>query len=91
MIRKLADLTVRPDWWDDAVCRDLGPERFFPDSDLAEAFEPAVKVCAGCPVAAPCLEMGMSFPGTPFGVWGGRTPDQLKSLHRKRSAARRAG
>jgi WhiB family redox-sensing transcriptional regulator len=65
-------LPVRRDWWDRASCRD--PEGsvgglFFSDElhDIARA----KRICADCPVLAPCLE-GALERREPWGVWGGQ-------------------
>jgi WhiB family redox-sensing transcriptional regulator len=46
----------------------VDPAVFFPDTP--EQFALAQAVCAGCPVAARCLEQALAA-GTSDGVWGG--------------------
>lgn len=57
-----------PDWHQQAACRGLDPELFFPlaghDAKEAKA------VCRTCPVKEPCYEAGRY---EYYGVWGGTT------------------
>ncbi|GAS92660.1 WhiB family transcriptional regulator [Mycolicibacterium brisbanense] len=53
-------------WRDQAACRDMDPELFFPlPSDLAGR-EAAFQVCDRCPVRVECRAVAQRF-----GVWGG--------------------
>lgn len=70
------------DWRADAACREYPSEFWFPDKGGRTA--DAKRVCAGCPVAAPCLELGHSDPN---GIYGGKTPIERRRLRR---ATRRA-
>ena len=65
-------LFARGDWWDQAACR-------VPESSLTQLFfsdelhdiAAAKRMCADCPVLAPCLE-GAIARQEPWGVWGGQ-------------------
>ncbi len=75
----------RPDWRDDAACRDADPEVFFPDGDTRSAraqVKMAKLICRGCPVSATCLSWALAS-GQEAGIWGGLTEDQRRSLHRR--------
>ena len=67
------------DWMDDALCRQVGFDLFFPDKgDNAAA---ALAVCRGCPVTTDCLNYALSS-GMVHGVWGGTTEAQRRRMRR---------
>jgi WhiB family transcriptional regulator, redox-sensing transcriptional regulator len=79
------DMT-RTDWFDDAACRDVDTDVFFPTSE-AHADE-AKAICATCPVRLECLEYALKTrPGD--GVWGGLTASERHRLIRRRQKAAR--
>ncbi len=63
-------------WQEHAACVDANPRIFFEPARFSEA----LAVCAGCPVQAPCRELGR---GQAEGVWGNRIHQRYK---RKASA-----
>jgi WhiB family redox-sensing transcriptional regulator len=69
------------EWMDDALCRQIDAELFFPLPN--ETPHDALKACKLCPVQAECFAFGME--GNYEGVWGGTTHSQRK-LMRKRIA-----
>ena len=74
----------RPDWRDDAACRDADPELFFPDGDLRSArlqVKAAKLTCRACPVSAICLSWALDN-GQEAGIWGGLTEDERRRLYR---------
>jgi WhiB family redox-sensing transcriptional regulator len=76
---------LRPDWRDDAACRDADPELFFPDGDVRSArtqVKTAKLICRGCPVSATCLSWALAS-GQEAGIWGGLTEDERRRLHRR--------
>jgi WhiB family redox-sensing transcriptional regulator len=68
-------------WQQRAACRGVRVELFFPPVEQ-EAHE-AKAVCALCDVREPCLEAAL-VAGETFGVWGGLTPQERRSLVAKR-------
>jgi WhiB family redox-sensing transcriptional regulator len=75
----------RPDWRDDAACRDADPELFFPDGDIRSAraqVKTAKLICRGCPVSATCLNWALAS-GQEAGIWGGLTEDERRRLSRR--------
>ena len=75
------------DWRAQARCREV-------DGDVATFFSQrprdiarAKRVCAVCPVMAPCLE-GALLRHEPWGVWGGQLFDQGRILATKRPRGR---
>ena len=69
------------DWRDDAACRDVEPELFFPGRhDDPHA---AKQICATCPSLIPCLDLALDDP-TIYGIWGGTDLAQRKAIRRDR-------
>jgi WhiB family redox-sensing transcriptional regulator len=71
-------------WRDDAACRKHDPELFFPEGTAGPArdqAEQAKRVCLACPVQGPCLRFAL-WHGLGFGVWGGFTAEDRRSLQR---------
>jgi WhiB family redox-sensing transcriptional regulator len=76
------------DWWQDAACRDVDTNVFFPLTD--DEAGPAREICATCPVRDECLEFALAT-RQDDGVWGGLTETERRRLRRRRrEAARRA-
>lgn len=78
------------DWQDLAACRTIPVEMFFPPAE--QEGDEAKLVCDACSVREPCLEFAISA-GERFGIWGGLTPQERRSLvarRRSRAAAARA-
>ena len=90
--------TLRPviydldDWRDEAACRQLDTELFFPVGHTGPAEEQiatAKRVCGECPVQARCLEFAVTT-NQEFGVWGGRDEEERRQLRRSWRAEVRA-
>lgn len=77
-------------WVDQAACKTAGVDRFFPDVERIgrrahyRAVAEARRVCAGCPVAEPCLAYALD--NGVDGVWGGTTHRQRIELRRNRKS-----
>lgn len=69
-------------WLDRARCRGSDPEQFFVRG--AAQAKPAVRMCQGCPVKEECLEYALTN-DIDFGVWGGLTERQRRTLLRRQS------
>ncbi len=77
-------------WRDEAACRDMDPDLFFPIGTTGPALdqiEAAKGICRACPVRHFCLEYALST-NQEAGVWGGTSEDERRKL-RKRWLARR--
>lgn len=77
------------DWREQAACIDQNPELFFPTGITGSALqqlEQAKKVCSDCAVREDCLRWAMEL-GQDYGVWGGVSEEERRSL--KRRAARK--
>ena len=68
-------------WRDQAACRGLDPEIFYPVSD--EDSDAAKAVCAQCPVREACLEYALANRERD-GVWGGATERERRRMIRQR-------
>jgi len=69
-------------WDDEASCRSVDPEVFFPLRPTDQATM-AKAICHGCPVRAQCLEFALEA-RLDHGVWGGMTEIERRSLRRSR-------
>ena len=74
-------------WRDDAACRGLDVDVFFPATD--EEAGAAKAVCATCPVREECLEFALET-RQDDGVWGGLTETERRRLRRRRRERARA-
>jgi WhiB family redox-sensing transcriptional regulator len=76
------------DWRHRAGCLDEDPELFFPVGTTGPAeqqIQDAKAVCALCPVQGECLEWALGAGSqADFGVWGGLTEEERRSLRRRR-------
>lgn len=73
-------------WHRLAACLSVDPELFFPNGQTgmhSRQAKQAKKVCAGCPVRDACLEFALDS-RQDFGVWGGLTEEERRSLRRSR-------
>jgi WhiB family transcriptional regulator, redox-sensing transcriptional regulator len=73
----------RQGWLDRAACRDLDPERFFPESGEQTKAAEAKAICAGCQVRDRCLELAVKAAGGldgDHGVFGGTLPAERSRL-----------
>lgn len=71
-------------WMNDAVCREVGGEMFFPEN--GEDSQRARAVCRACPVQSECLNHALTLEdsGVWFvtGIWGGTGPKDRTRLRR---------
>ena len=77
----VTSLPTEDDWRQRAVCREVEPEIFFPDSTLGPSVAKAI--CAGCPVRPACLDWALAVPEE-HGVFGGLDERERKVILRKR-------
>ena len=75
------------EWQDLAACREIAVELFFPPAE--QESEVAKAVCSDCTVRQPCLEFALAE-GERFGIWGGLTSQERRSLAARRRKARLA-
>jgi WhiB family redox-sensing transcriptional regulator len=73
-----------PAWMGAALCAQVDTELFFPE--LGKSSREAKRICNRCEVAPPCLEFALTTKQL-FGVWGGRSERERRSLRRIRRSA----
>ena len=81
-----------PDWRLSAACAERDLNTFFPISSVGAAarqqIEEAKSICGHCPVQTQCLAWALEV-GPEFGIFGGRTEDERRSLRlQQRSSSR---
>lgn len=83
-----------PSWTEDALCAQIDTECFFPDK--GGSTRDAKRICRRCPVRRECLEYALAMEAGdggvhtsygPFGIYGGLTPKQRRTLLRARREA----
>jgi len=67
----------------DGLCTQTDPEAFFPEK--GGRTDPALRVCASCPVSQLCLEYALAN-NERFGVWGGKSERQRRKILLERAA-----
>jgi WhiB family transcriptional regulator, redox-sensing transcriptional regulator len=73
----------RQGWLDQAACRDLDPERFFPEPGEQTKAAEAKAICAGCQVRDHCRELAINAAGGldhDHGIFGGTLPAERSRL-----------
>lgn len=86
-----ADPSLKPkleeNWQDGANCLGVDPDIFFPERG-ASVVE-AKKVCRGCVVKEQCLEFALQN-SEKFGIWGGLSERQRRTIRHQRSQSARS-
>lgn len=72
----------RPEWHDNAACRDTSPTIFFPRTAGIGNVLKALKICESCPVIKECGEWAATQ-NEEFGIWGGQSCRQRTRARRK--------
>lgn len=72
---------VQLDWMQDGHCRHYPPAAFFPSDGVG--VDAARKICADCPVKAPCLEYALAE-RIDHGVWGGCSERERRRILKRR-------
>ena len=85
---QISDNTIGgKDWTEAAACRTVpGSSDLFFSEEVPEIVA-AKRICAECPVIAPCLEAALAR-REPCGVWGGQLFDNGQIINRKRRRGR---
>lgn len=65
-------------WTDDALCKDVGTDQFYPDT--VAGMNEARQVCLTCPVRLQCLEQALE--SDEWGIWGGSTEGERKAIRK---------
>jgi WhiB family redox-sensing transcriptional regulator len=69
------------EWMTAGKCNDMPPSVFFPNDGVG--VEIARRICADCPVKAPCLEYAL-LNRIDHGVWGGSSERERRRIARRR-------
>lgn len=75
-------LAPPPDWMQQAKCKGMVTDGFFPDRGQHEAFKQAKAICYTCPVRAECLTYAMQN-GEKYGVWGGYSERERRAMRKR--------
>jgi len=68
------------DWKDEAACRNVGGDLFFPGDN--NHYNPkAFPICKACPVKERCLMFAINN-DIIYGIWGGMTPPERQRYKR---------
>lgn len=70
---------MRQEWMAEALCREIGPEPFFPEND-GEARR-VKKFCGPCPVRRECLRFALKRDER--GIWGGTTRAERRRVQER--------
>lgn len=71
-------------WREQALCREVDPEIFFPPKGAS--IRTAKRICGLCPVAADCLAEALTYRVTDdYGIRGGLSERERKALRRERA------
>ena len=71
------------EWAEQAVCRSVDPDMWFPDEGLNNRWNPVFKICASCPVRAECLREAFDL-DMQYGIWGGTTANKRSKIKWRR-------
>ncbi len=73
-----------PAWQAHSACSTTDADLWFPEgNDALSVYAQARKICRRCPVAAPCLMLGMEPGNIDHGMFGGHTPRERQRLRRR--------
>jgi len=76
---------MRRHWRDQAACRGLPMEWFFPEKPNGDtSYDQGKRVCTTCPVTEQCLALAADFvaTGDRYGLFGGKTPAERRFARR---------
>ena len=79
-------------WRDQAACRSVDADLFFPAGSTGAAIDwiqSAKAVCQSCPVQDPCLHFALET-NQEAGVWGGKDEDERRRLRKDWRAGHRS-
>ncbi len=72
---------METEWMPQGRCREIPPGTFFPSDGVG--VDVARRICAECPVKAPCLEYALVH-RIDHGVWGGASERERRRILRQR-------
>ena len=75
-------------WKEEAACRGMDTNHFFPEKGSTQTVIEAKSVCATCRVQQKCLDFALTN-HIMQGVWGGKSPSQRKEYLRIKNRSNR--
>lgn len=69
---------TNPDWMTRAACASAPVQEM-------QSVDATIAMCRNCPVISPCLSFALAR-DEPYGVWGGLTYEDRRTLRRSRDA-----
>jgi len=76
----LSSFSPPAQWTGASLCSQVDPEVWFPE--LGGSVKSAKRICNRCPVRPQCLDQALER-DEEFGVWGGMSPRDRRSLKRR--------
>jgi Transcription factor WhiB len=73
---------MKPDWRDQRNCDEKTADTFF--AARGRMSRDVLTPCQGCAVKEECLTFAVDSPWSPYGVWGGLPPGEVRALWRIR-------
>jgi WhiB family transcriptional regulator, redox-sensing transcriptional regulator len=75
---------MREDFWDNALCREIGTEIFFPEKETSSSdYAAAVRICRKCEIRQKCLDYALADADL-VGIWGGVGWKRRQIMRRKK-------
>jgi WhiB family transcriptional regulator, redox-sensing transcriptional regulator len=76
------------DWTDQAACRGINPDLFYPEhGEAGSTATHAKQVCAGCAVRTECLDYALAN-AEQYGIWGGLSLRERHTIQARRTGRR---
>lgn len=82
----IGNFTHAPEWMASAVCAQVDLELFHPKKGGLTV--EAKRICAGCPVAAQCLDYALNLGYGATGIWGGTSTAERREILGRRQVPR---
>jgi WhiB family redox-sensing transcriptional regulator len=74
----------RPRWVRKAACRGEDPGLFYSERGDISGYRIARSICSGCAVRRECLDFALGSPSGKFGIWGGLSEAQRRTVRAAR-------
>jgi len=78
------------EWMNGAACKKTKEADLFFENDPNIQSDVIDRYCLSCPAMDACFEFAIAYPRVAaFGIWGGRTANELTAIRRKREKRRK--
>lgn len=75
---------IPKNFWDNALCKEIGIEMFFPEKETSSRdYASAKKICNRCEIKQKCLDYALANPEL-IGIWGGVGSKRREVMRRKK-------